>query len=158
MSRIIAYLVGEGQERPSENTGAYCRARKKLPELLFKKLVDISAENLEKEVDKKFLWHGRHVKSIDGSSVSMADTEENQKAYPQHSSQKEGCGFPLAAIGVLFSYCTGAVIGITIDTWSTHDINLARQLSKYLKVGDILLGDRAYECLYRYLFMDKTKV
>ena len=147
VSRIIAYLVGEGQERPSENTGAYCRARIKLPELLFKKLVDISAENLEKEVDKKSLWHGRHVKSIDGSSVSMADTEENQKAYPQHSSQKEGCGFPLAAIGVLFSYCTGAVIGITIDTWSTHDINLARQLSKYLEVGDILLGDRAF-CAY----------
>ncbi len=47
MSRIIAYLVGENKERPSENTGAYCRARIKLPEELFEKLLDISAENLE---------------------------------------------------------------------------------------------------------------
>ncbi len=147
VSRIIAYLVGENQERPSEDTGAYCKARKKLPELLFKKLLERSSQNLEKEVDKKALWHGRHVKSIDGSTVSMPDTPENQKAYPQHSSQKEGCGFPLAAIGVLFSYCTGAVMGITIDTWSTHDINLARQLTEYLEVGDIILGDRAF-CAY----------
>ena len=147
VSKVIAYLVAEGKERPSENTGAYCRARKKLPELLFKKLLDLSSQNLEKQVDKKDLWHGRHVKSIDDSSVSMPDTLENQKAYPQHPSQKVGCGFPIAAIGVLFSYCTGAVIGITIDTWETHDINLARQLSKYLKIGDILLGDRAF-CAY----------
>ena len=144
VSRIIAYLVGENQERPSEDTGAYCKARKKLPERLFKKLLDRSSQNLENQVDKKSLWHGRHVKSIDGSTVSMPDTVENQKAYPQHPSQKIGCGFPLAAIGVLFSYCTGAVMGIVIDTWSTHDINLARQLTKYLEVGDILLGDRAF--------------
>ncbi len=143
VSRIIAYVVEKDVERPSEDTGAYCRARKKLPEILFKKLLDISGKKLENEVDKKHLWHGRHVKSIDGSSVSMPDTLENQKSYPQHSSQKKGCGFPIAAIGVLFSYYTGAVIGITIDIWSTHDINLARQLSKYLESGDILLGDRA---------------
>ncbi|MGK7947215.1 MAG: hypothetical protein AB4368_00005 [Xenococcaceae cyanobacterium] len=40
VSRIIAYLAGENLERPSENTSAYCKARKKLPELLFKKLLD----------------------------------------------------------------------------------------------------------------------
>ena len=65
---------------------------------------------------------------------------------------------PLAKIGVLFSYATGAVVGITIDIFKTHDLNLARQLTKYLESGDILLGDRAYECLYRYLFMDKKRL
>ncbi len=158
VSRIIAYLVGEEQKRPSENTGAYCRARKKLPELLFKTLLDISSRNLEKTVDKKDLWHGRHVKSIDGSSVSMPDTEVLQKAYPQHGSQKEGCGFPVAAIGVLFNYSTGAIMGIVIDTWSTHDINLARPDREYLEIGDILLGDRAFCAPDRYLFVAKTKM
>jgi hypothetical protein len=38
----------------------------------------------------------------------MPDTIENQKAYPQPSSQKPGCGFPIAKIGVLFSLATGA--------------------------------------------------
>ncbi len=99
--------------------------------------------------------HGRTVKSIDCSTVSMPDTRryadpvgiENQKAYPQVSSQKVGCGFPIAKIGVLFSYATGAVMGIAIDIFNTHDINLARELTKYLEAGDILLGDRAF-CAY----------
>ncbi|WP_199349932.1 hypothetical protein [Nostoc flagelliforme] len=45
------------------------------------------------------LWCGRNVKVIDGSTVSMPDTVENQKEYPQPSGQKEGCGFPIAKIG-----------------------------------------------------------
>ena len=56
-------------------------------------------------------------------------------------------GFQSAKIGVLFSYNTGGVVGIAIDIWKTADINLARQLSKYLELGDILLGDRAF-CAY----------
>ncbi len=114
---------------------------------MFKNLLDITSKKLEKETDEKHLWCGRYVKSIDGSTVSMPDTIKNQEAYPQPSSQKSGCGFPLAKIGVLFSYATGAVVGIAIDVFKTHDINLARQLTPYLDIGDILLGDRAF-CSY----------
>ena len=92
VSRIIAHLADENLEIPSSNTSAYCQGRQKLPELLFKKLLDISGQNLEKIVDKNHLWHGFHVRIIDCSTVSMPDTIENQKAYPQLSSQKEGCG------------------------------------------------------------------
>jgi hypothetical protein len=147
VSRIIAYLASEEIEIPSENTSAYCQARKKMPEELFKKLLEKSAKKNEDKIDKKHLWRGRCVKSIDGSTVSMPDTLKNQEAYPQHGSQKKGCGFPLAKIGVLFSYATGSVVGIVIDVFKTHDIKLARKLTNYLNPGDILLGDRAF-CSY----------
>lgn len=77
---------------------------------------------LNKEVKKEKLWCGRHVKVFDGSSVSMPDTKKNQEDYPQPNSQKEGCGFPLAKLGVLFSVATGAVIDIVIDVYRTHDV------------------------------------
>lgn len=147
VSRIIAHLAEEELETPSVNTSAYCQARKRLPETLLKKLLDLTGKKLEIGAAPKHLWCGRCVKSIDGSTVSMPDTEKNQEAYPQPSSQKEGCGFPLAKIGVLFSYATGAVVGIVIDVFKTHDINLARQLTPYLELGDVLLGDRAF-CSY----------
>ena len=35
---------------------------------------------------------------VDGWTVTMADTKENQKEYRQMSSQKPGCGFPIARI------------------------------------------------------------
>jgi hypothetical protein len=156
VSRIISYLASEGLKTPSENTSAYCQARKKLPENLFKKLLEISAKDNEEKVSKKHLWHGRCVKSIDGSTVSMPDSLKNQEAYPQHGSQKKGCGFPLAKIGVLFSYASGSVVGIVIDIFKTHDIKLARKLTDYLDPGDILLGDRAF-CSYIDIYLWQKK-
>ena len=99
---------------------------------------------MEKKVTPEYLWCGRHVKVVDGSTVSMPDTPENQEAYPQPSSQKAGCGFPLAKIGVLFSIATGAAIALVIDVFSTHDVKLARKLYQHLNPGDVLLGDRAF--------------
>ncbi|MDZ4876748.1 MAG: IS4 family transposase ISAcma16 [Chroococcidiopsis cubana SAG 39.79] len=93
------------------------------------------------------LWCGRNVLVVDGSTVSMTDTVENQKAYPQPKSQKAGCGFPIAKIGVIFSLVTGAAVALVIDVMNTHDIKLARQLYQFLKPLDILIGDRAF-CAY----------
>ncbi len=98
VSRIIAWLAAEGEEIPSEDNSGLAHARLRLPENLVKKLVKKSGENLEKEVKKEKLWCGRHVKVFDGSTVSMPDTKKNQSEYPQPSSQKEGCGFPLAKL------------------------------------------------------------
>ena len=94
VSRIIAWLAGEGLEIPSEDNSAYCQARVRLPEKLLQRLFGKVGKNLEKEVTEEYLWCGRHVKVLDCSTVSMPDTPENQKAYPQPSSQKAGCGFP----------------------------------------------------------------
>ena len=147
VSRIIAWLAGEGLEIPSEDNSAYCQARKRLPEKLVQKLFGLVGKNLEQEVTEEYLWCGRHVKVLDCSTVSMSDTAENQKAYPQPSSQKVGCGFPLAKIGVLFSLATGAAIGLIIDVYKTHDVKLARKLYEHLNPVDVALGDRAF-CSY----------
>jgi hypothetical protein len=135
--------VGEGVEIPSTDTSAYCQARSRLPEKLLENLFSQSGQNLEEKVAIEHLWCGRHVKVIDGSSVSMPDTIENQKAYPQPKSQKPRCGFPIAKIGVIFSLATGAEVALAIDVLNTHDLKLARHLYRFLNPLDVLLGDRA---------------
>ena len=145
VSRVSSYLVCEQVELPSTDSSAYCQARSRLPEELLQKLFGLAAENLEQKVTTEYLWCGRNVKVIDGSTVSMPDTVENQKAYPQPSSQKLGCGFPIAKIGAIFSLATGAAIAIAIDVMNTHDIQLSRKLYEFLNPLDVLLGDRAYE-------------
>jgi Transposase DDE domain/Insertion element 4 transposase N-terminal len=147
VSKIIAYLTGEGVEMPSTDTSAYCQARSRLPERLIEKLFSQVAENLSEKVTIEHLWYGRNVLVVDGSTVSMPDTVENQKAYPQPKSQKAGCGFPIAKIGVMFSLVTGAAVALVIDVMNTHDLKLARQLYQFLKPLDILIGDRAF-CAY----------
>ncbi len=84
----------------------------------------------------------------------MPDTVENQKEYPQPSTQKSGCGFPIAKIGVIFSLVTGAAVALCIDVLNTHDIKLARNLYSFLKPNDVLVGDRAF-CAYADMFTIK---
>jgi hypothetical protein len=154
VSKIIAHLAESEVEVPSlrdaprtTDTSAYCQARARLPEKLLEKLFNYSAQKLEEKVTQEHLWCGRNILVIDGSAVSMPDTVENQKEYPQPSSQKPECGFPIAKIGVIFSLATGAAIALCIDVLNTHDIKLARQLYQFLNPLDILLGDRAF-CAY----------
>jgi hypothetical protein len=151
VSKIIAHLAEAEVEVPSTDTSAYCQARARLPEKLLEKLFTSSAQSLEEKVTTEYLWCGRNVKVIDGSTVSMPDTVENQKEYPQPSSQKPGCGFPIAKIGVIFSLVTGAATALCIDILNTHDIKLARRLYSFLKPNDVLLGDRAF-CAYADMF------
>ena len=155
VSRVISYLVGEKVELPSTNTSAYCQARARLPEELLLKLFGKVAQGLEEKASIEYLWCGRHVKVIDGSSVSMPDTPENQEVYPQPKSQKPGCGFPIAKIGVIFSLATGAAVALAIDVLNNHDLKLARKLYKELNPKDVLLGDRAF-CAYADLILIKN--
>jgi hypothetical protein len=147
VSKIIAYLAGEEVEIPSTDTSGYCQARARIPEKLLEKLFGRAAQSLEEKVTCEYLWCGRNVKVIDGSTVSMPDTLENQKAYPQPKTQKPGCGFPIAKIGVIFSLATGAAVALVTDVLNTHDLKLARQLYQVLNPFDLLLGDRAF-CAY----------
>lgn len=102
LSQIIAHLINEGVEPPSPNTAAYCKARSRLPESVLSELTRESGQRLEGQADLKWLWRGRHVKLADGSTISMPDTPENQKLYPQPGSQKKGSAFQSPVSLLLF--------------------------------------------------------
>ena len=59
----------------------------------------------------------------------MPDTLVFQTAYPQHSNQAPGCGFPIAKILVIFSLVTGAASRVLIDAFKNSDVTLARGCS-----------------------------
>lgn len=95
-------------------------------------------------------WRGRPVKLIDGTTVSMPDTEENQLRYPQHEAQKPGLGFPMARLVALISLECGAVLDWAMGPCKgkrTGEDALFRQLYRSLRRGDIVLVD-CYHCSY----------
>jgi hypothetical protein len=103
VARVVVLWVSLGRQPPSSNTGAYCRARAKLPETVIRCLTLDIARGCEARVPMPWLWHARHVKLVDGTTTSMPDTEANQVEYPQPGTQEEGVGFPLVRMVVLFS-------------------------------------------------------
>jgi hypothetical protein len=150
VSRVIAWKARVDAEIPSEDTSAYCQARKRLPEKLLQRLFRRVAQDLEKKATTEHLWCGRHVFVVDGSTVSMPDTPLNQAAYPQSTNQAPGCGFPTAKIGALFSLATGVALALVIDVLNTHDVKLARKLYDVLKRARCSIGRPCLWLLCRF--------
>jgi hypothetical protein len=84
---------------------------------------------------------------VDGTGVSMPDTRENQKVWPQQSHQKEGCGFPTARICACFSLATGGLLSFKIGNKKSAELQLFRQQWDTFRIGDIFLGDKGF-CSY----------
>ena len=127
-----------------EKTSAYIQARQRLPKERLEKALESTAATADKRVKDQGQLNGRPVKVVDCSTTQLADTPANQERYPQSSSQKPGCGFPLMKFLVFFSLGSGALLKVVMDHWKNHDLRLLQRAWEFLSKGDILLGDRAY--------------
>ena len=63
-----------------------------------KELAMFVGKSLAEEAPSSWHWQGRRVRVVDGTSVTMPDTEENQTVYPQQGGQKPGLGFPISRL------------------------------------------------------------
>ena len=107
-------------------------------------------QQLEGAVPPAWLWKGQHVYLVDGTTVSLPDTPENQQAFPQPPAQKPGLGFPLIRLVVLLSLATAALQGLAFGPYQGKEAGepaLLRALLGQIPPGSIILADRYY-CSY----------
>src|SRR5262249_53250945 len=145
VARLIAHRLSRGQRPCSAETGAYCQARKRLPESFFADVACSVGRRLDDQADRRWLWKGRRVYLFDGTTVTMPDTPANQAAYPQVYNQKPGLGFPIARLGAVISLACGAVVNLGFCQYAGKgqgEVSLLRRLWDVLCPGDVLLGDR----------------
>lgn len=159
VARLVAHRASRGQRPCSAETGAYCQARKRLPEEFYAEVARKAGQSLDNSVKKEWLWKGRRVLAYDGSTVSMPDTAENQQAYPQPPQQRLGVGFPLARIAAFFSLSCGAVLDLAVCSYSGKghsELGMLRNLWGFLLPGDVLLADR-YMCAWHEIYLLKQR-
>jgi len=101
---VIAWPGEADQKIPSSDTGAYSKARGRLPEGVVK-TVEKTAQSLDEQALDQALWCGRtHLRRVFG----VDERYTRQGVYPQHSTS--GLGFPIAKIVVMFSLVTGTLM------------------------------------------------
>jgi len=180
VTRIAAWWAAQGRVVDDTNSGAYCRARKKIPAELVAHLVRTIADRAEQSSDlqepleeeqaeamltprtiaevKSKSIAGR-VMMVDGFTVDAADTPENQQEYPQNPAQEDGLGFPLLRCVSLISMATGMLVDLAIAPYcgkETGETALLRQMIESLRCGDVLVAD-CYYCTYWLLAMCKAR-
>ncbi len=161
VARIGVLLAVMGRPRGEQNNGPYCRARCRLPLPIFRELTEDVASRCEAQAPQEWLWKNRHVKLIDGTTVTMPDTEENQEAFPQQSCQKEGLGFPIARMVVLLSLGTAMLGGMAMGPYQgkeTGESSLLRELLRHFAERDIALADKLYCAYFMIALLAECKV
>lgn len=167
--RVAALWATRGRTVCDTNTGAYCRARQKIPFDVVRDItrqIALDAEagmvhtvvdedpdvNLSPRVVQEARAHsnGGRVLLLDGFTITAEDTPENQEEYPQNPVQKEGLGFPILRCVTLISLYTGMLFEVAFGPYSgkeTGETALMRQLLNVLQPGDVLVAD-CYLCTY----------
>jgi len=147
VARLIVWMAVNGRKPCEPDTSSYCEARQRLPEGVIVRLVRETARRADARASDAWLWKGRSVTLVDGTTASMPDSLANQKAYPQSKAQGIGLGFPLVRLVALISLATGVVRDLALGPYrgkETGETALFRTLWGNLDPGEIVLGDRYF--------------
>jgi len=161
VEHIRSLCLALGIRAPSPDSGAYCRARAKLSNKALQQVTYLVADQLETQVPADWLWHGLHVKIVDGSTLMAPDTEDNQEVWPQASTQQPGLGNPILRFCVLISLASGAVCGFAEAPYQgkeTGEPALLREMFDRLQQKDLLLGDACFCSFFMLALLVQRKV
>jgi IS4 transposase len=141
------HRVASGLPSCSTHTGAYCRARGRLPTPMVCTLARSAGQRVVAQAARSWHWRKRAVRLVDGTTVTLPDTPANQAAYPQSHNQKPGLGFPLCRIVGIVCLGSGALLNAAVSPYQgkgSDEQSLLRSMLDTLACGDVLVGDAFY--------------
>ena len=99
---------------------------------------------------------GRRIIVVDGTGLSMPDTQENQRVWPQQKTQKPGCGFPNVSLCACFNLQTGGLLSHELGNKKSSELPMLRKQWNTFDKGDIFLGDKGF-CSFFDLYSFKKR-
>lgn len=150
-----------GLKSCSTHTGAYCRARQRLPVEMVSSLCRQTGHMMTRAAPAAWQWRGRPVRLVDGTMISIPDTPANQRRYPQPRSQKPGLGFPLCRLVGIVCLASGAILNAAVGRYrgkGGDEQTLLRSMLPTLDAGDILLGDALYATYFLFCELQRRHV
>jgi hypothetical protein len=149
LAHVHALCAAKNKPSISDSTAAYCKARRRLPACLLIGVLRHITEVVVRAAGQ-FDAAGGRLLVMDGTAITLQDSDANRAAYHYASGQKPGCGFPQMHLLGLFDLRTGAWLRVVKSAARRHDCFLAWKLIGHLRAGDTLIADRAF-CSYAFI-------
>src|ERR1700728_3443906 len=125
--QLQALFALEGGPSISEEDGAYCRAKARLPLSEFPRALAASAQAARQKAPALPLLQGRPLKVVDASALTLADTTNTRRAYPPLQCA-DIPSFPMMRVVVLFCLAGGAVLALAQGNWNDSELSLLGSL------------------------------
>ncbi len=87
VARPIVWLAIHRRKPRAPETHSYCEARQRLALGVVTRSVRQTARGIDGRAADAWLWKGRRVALVDGTTASMPDTPEDQRAFPRSKAQ-----------------------------------------------------------------------
>lgn len=96
------------------------------------------------ELDPTAFYHNRRLLGLDGTTLTLADTPENERSFGRAHNQHHGSGYPLIRAVALCELGTHALIDWIARGYHQSENRLARRLLRRVQPGSLLLMDRNF--------------
>lgn len=140
----------------TEGSDILCKARKRLPLRIWQGVDQWIDTEIEKEFGREALWRGHRLIGIDGTCVSMSDTQELQQTFGRTQSKHGPSRFPIARVVFGFTLNTQITVSHSINHYQTSEQALLQDMFKDFKKGDLIICDRHFAGANLYEQYKKT--
>ena len=147
VNEFVVQRISVGLQPYSTNTGSYCKARQRLPLPMLSSTTCLTGRFLDEITPEQWRWQGRRVRLVDGTTVTLPDTPENQLVYPQQKGQEPGLGFPICRIVGIICLASGGILNASMGPFKGKGASeqaLLRGMLDTFKIGDVVLGDALF--------------
>jgi len=132
------------------------QARSRLGVEPVKKLYDAVVSPIA-EKHTKGAWYGQwRLVSLDGSTLDVADTAENEKAFGRPGASRGSSAFPKIRFVALLENGTHVLWAAHMDQYATDELTLAEKAIPSLRKGMLCLADRFFPSYKLWCMASKT--
>lgn len=126
------------------STGTMREARQRLGSAPLRALFDLLRGPAATAASHAVRWRGLLLTVIDGTVMSVADTDAVRARYRKQRGNHGGAGYPTLRVSALLTCGTRSIIDAVFDPITTGELDQARALARNLHAGMLLLADRNY--------------
>ncbi len=140
----IQRLLGPGHQCRAAGRAGISQARERLGWEPMQKLHDEVVGPIAGEATKGAWYRRWRVISLDGSTLDLADTPENARAFGRPGASRGASAFPQSRFVSLVENGTHVLFGTQLGGYHVSETTLAKPAVGHLKAGMLCLADRLF--------------
>jgi hypothetical protein len=145
---VTDLAVADERLKQTPADASWCQARSRLPQELWRELLQHSIQRIENLTSGQFLYKDRQVFLIDGSTLSMPDTPELVEHFGYSGCRHGSSRFPLGRITFIILTGANCVWDYRFADYRTSEDTQLHQMWERLPSGSICIFDRNFSSFY----------
>ena len=140
----LAWLAGPGESLKVTGKSGISQARSRLGAEPLRALHDEVAHPIATEETKGAFYRRWRLVSLDGSTLDVADTQDNETAFGRAGASRGRSAYPKLRFVSLLECGTHVLFGTRLGPFATGETTLAREVIAHLQAGMLCLADREF--------------